>query len=197
MSRSHGTCFCPRVTNTSWIRCHVTNFCVSAAAPRACSAPALAPRRDGGTAACGCAIRRLLRLHRAPRHSRRRRCACSATRTPQHWLAHVLTEDMLSCPARRTRSRSRRSTRRTIFDRLGLAAARPCAQYAAGCSRSRQQQSRCVNAFARGGVLVSPRALPAADGGRRWLPVDSSGCLRRCCGVWACRGMLAASFVAL
>ena len=114
MSRSHGTSFRPRVTNASWTRCHVTKFCVSAAAPRACSTPALAPRRDGGTAACGCAIRRLLRLHRAPRHSRRRRCACSATRTPQHWLAHVLTEDMLSCPARRTRSRSRRSTRRTI-----------------------------------------------------------------------------------
>ena len=65
-----------------------------------------------------------------------------------------------------------------IFDRLGLAAARPRAQYAAGCSRSSQQQSRCVHAFARGVMLASPRArgrhgaLPAADGGRRWLSVD-------------------------
>ena len=34
------------------------------------------------TVACGYAIRRLLRLRRVPRHSRRRRCAFSPTRTP-------------------------------------------------------------------------------------------------------------------
>ena len=47
-------------------------------------------------------------------------------------------------------------------------------------------------------VLVGRRgALPARDGGRRWLPLAYSGWPRRFCGFWAYRRLLTAIFVAL
>jgi len=96
----------------------------------------------------------------------------------QHWLAHVLTEDTPSYPS--WRGRSRRSSCSTVFDHFGMAAFRPRAQYAAGSSRSSQQQSRCFCTSWSGAGFASclwvaaehcQRGM-AAGAGYHWLTVD-------------------------
>ena len=88
----------------------------------------------------------------------------------QHWLAHVLTEDTPSYPSRR--GRSRRSSCSNVFDHyFGMAAIRPRAQYAAGTSRSSQQQSRCFcTSWSGAGFASCSWVAPRSTASAGWRP---------------------------